>query len=122
MIDEIELMKKIDEYNYIDLRVYSISCECFGDEVTIFHEGARWTFVSCLRVIFDHYWGNCCKDKPMRYLSMAQIPFFILDMNVKIENMYDIEVYSFDIHLSPLKMKIVCKDLLINGFSVNDYK
>lgn len=106
-----EIIEKIEKQHYWDARVLHLSCEHFGDEVILVHENnqecySMYRFLGCYKSDILHI-EDYPKKIPYRDFTIPQIPFFMQDVDVKIEN----ELYVFKINAYPLYIEIKCKDI-----------
>jgi hypothetical protein len=128
MLSAEEILKKIEDTTYWDSLGTKLSCEYFSDEVTLVYDGGsnlrpilcELIFTTCFFTSFEHYWGEVSREKPIRERTLAQMDFFMENVEVEIVHEYGLDLYKFSIHMPPMRMVIICKDLKINGVSVNE--
>ncbi|MDE7435441.1 MAG: hypothetical protein K2N01_06440 [Lachnospiraceae bacterium] len=106
-----ELIKKIEDSYYWDARVKSLDCNYFGDEVKLVFEDDKkditYHFEECYKVKIEHAIG-CPKDRASKELTLAQIPYFIQDVELKEIKIGDKIHMEFQINLHPIELSIVC--------------
>lgn len=116
------LREQIENSYYWDARVKALDCNYFGDEVKIVYEDydgeVVYQFEECYKIIIEHSVGYQ-KKVSSRDLKVAQIPYFMHDVEVK-EVVLEAEKYlEFKINMNPIELYIVCKkfDILSNEIS-----
>lgn len=123
MLNSERILEEINKYEIHEEWATILTCDYFGDEVTLIigrENPCKLNFVSCYIVQFDHYWNDHIKDKPVRDLTLLQLPFSLQEIQVEVIKHFGKDVYKFYLHVPPLKAEIICKDLRINDVSVND--
>lgn len=111
-----KIQKLIEEYHYWDARLLKISCEYFGDELTIVFEDSngdvRILFSGCSKICLNSRIED--REIPLRELQLSQIPYFLQDIDItecKIENKI---LLNCKIMAPPLDIEIVCKVISVN--------
>lgn len=107
-----EIVKRIKDSYYWDARVKLLECNYFGDEVKIIFEDDKkditYFFSECYKVLVEHDM-EYPKGKAPKELSLAQIPYFLQDIEVKKVDMQGEEGMEFKINMYPINLLIVCK-------------
>lgn len=107
-----ELRNKIEQSNYWDARVKKLDCKYFGDEVKIVFEGEDkdivYVFEECYDVRIKHI-PEYPKDIPSKKLMLAQIPYFMQNVEVNELRVNDIVYLEFNINMFPVEIYIVCR-------------
>lgn len=106
-----ELTKKIEASYYWDARVKALNCNYFGDEVKLIFEDDEkditYHFEECYKVEIEHAVG-CPKDRASKELIVAQIPYFMQNVEVKEIKISDKRYMEFKINLHPIELSVVC--------------
>jgi len=113
-----ELQKKIERFNYCDARVLHLNCDYFADEISLAFEDdgceVTYSFLGCYKSIFDHV-KNYDKLRPVREMTLAQIPYFIQSINVDEIIEDGVNFYTCSLNMFPLYMDIWCKDIAVSS-------
>jgi len=115
-MDANRIQNLIDQLNYWDLRVSTLECNYFADEVELSYndEDAKVfiKFLECYEVNFDHY-KSYDKLRPVKEMTFPQMPYFLQDIQVSTKMEENINFYSCKINMSPLNLYICCKNIKI---------
>lgn len=111
------IQKKIDDFNYWDANVLSLSCTYFGDEVTLIYEdkkngNVQYLFTDCYYINFQHNL-NEKKIGPIKTLKSSQLPYFIHDVTIECTSYNNNDFYKCTLDISYMTLKILCKDITI---------
>ncbi len=108
--------KKIEDSYYWNARVKDLECSYFGDEVKItFEDGEKditYYFTECYKVQIEHAM-EYPKEKAVRELEIAQILYFMQDVEVEETKIEGKSYLIFKLNLYPLKLLIMCKNFNI---------
>ena len=109
----IEKLRKQIEYSYYwDARVKALNCNYFGDEVKLVFEDngtdITYLFEECYKINIEHAM-DYPKDIPSKEFDIAQIPYFMQDVEVNEILSGDKQYLEFKINIYPIEMYIVCK-------------
>jgi hypothetical protein len=112
-----EIQALIDEYYYWDLRVKSLECNYFADEIKLIYDDSEgndvtYNFIGCYKSVFDHV-KNYDKFKPVQEMVIGQIPYFLQDVEVSEIVEEEIHFFTCKINMFPLYLDIWCKDIKI---------
>lgn len=110
-----ECINKMSIYEYYEARVKKLDCMYFGDEVNLVHEyyneyDISYQFIGCCKVIFDHD-KSPDKWEPVSKMSLAQIPYFMFNIDVEEVMEQDEKFCSISIDMGLLDVIIWCKDI-----------
>ena len=110
------IKKKMEELHYWDARVIHLKCDYFGDEVTLVYEdeekNVTYKFEGCYKVHFNHLY-DYDKLKKVKDMTVAQLPYFLQDVDVLDVIEDDIDFFSCKIEMFPLSLEILCKTIII---------
>ncbi|TCS96484.1 hypothetical protein [Hazenella coriacea] len=104
------IQEKINRLHYWDARLLQLHADYFGDEVTLLFEDSnanvKLLFSGCSKV---HLTTNVSdRIKPMRELSIPQIPYFIQDLEITDYIEGDLELLNCKISAPPLMIELRC--------------
>ena len=111
-----EIQGLVESLNYWDARVTSLNCNHFADEIELTYDieehSVVYKFIGCYKSLFNHHKGY---DKciPVREMRLAQIPYFMQDIEIDEVLVEDIVFYTCKINMYPLSLEICCKDIKI---------
>lgn len=112
-----ELQKKINDSCYWDSRVKVLECNYFGDEVKLVFEGDKkdftYYFEECYKVKIEHL-ISYDKVMPSKEFTIAQIPYFMQDVELKEVQIYQKEYMDFKINMYPIELSILCRKFRID--------
>lgn len=115
-MDVKDIQKIIDNNHYWDARVLNFECRNFSDEVELSYDDegitVNYIFKSCYKVVIDHV-KEYDKQLPVKQMVIAQIPYFLQDVEVGEKNINNIRFYTCKIDMFPLYIEIWCKDIHI---------
>lgn len=115
-MDVQKIQQTIDALHYWDAWVVTLSCDQFADEVTLVYEdeegNVTYKFSSCYKTVFEHGVGYD-KEKPVRELTRAQMPYFLHDVEVGEIEKEGISLYTCKIAMPPMNVEIWCKKIEI---------
>ena len=115
-IKSVDIQKKINEYNYRDARVSRLECRSFADEIELAYESEGqeivYEFLGCYKSEFDHV-KDYDKLRPVKYMSLSQIPYFLQDVEIGTQIENDATFYTCKINMFPLYVEIWCKDIFV---------
>lgn len=107
-----ELRKQIEDSDYWDARVKALDCNYFGDEVKLVYEDIDgevvYQFAECYKIKIEHP-VEYPKKIPSRELKVAQIPYFMQDVEVNEIIVENRKYLEFTINMYPIELYIVCK-------------
>jgi len=108
------IQKLINKYHYWDMRVKSINCCYFSDEVTLVYNDGEYEvvyrFVGCYKVVFEHA-KNYEKFSAVRDMTIAQTPYFLQDVNVTSVFEENESFYVTKLNIHPLYAEIWSKNI-----------
>ncbi len=109
-------IKEIEKSYYWDARVLSLECNFFGDEVRLVFEGEKkhitYYFEACYKVEIEQV-VEYPKDKPIRELTTAQIPYFLQNIELEEVKIREKTFMEFTINMYPIELMIVCSKFSI---------
>jgi len=112
-----EIQELINQYDYWDLRVLSLECNYFADEIKLVYDDTDgycviYNFEGCYKSIFDHVKGYD-KLRPVREMVTGQIPYFLQAVDVSETTMDNVHFYIGKINMFPLYLEVWCKDIKV---------
>ncbi|AIF51845.1 hypothetical protein [Pelosinus sp. UFO1] len=111
-----QIQEEIERLHYWDARVLQITAEYFGDEVTIIFQDAdnniKLLFSGCSKVNFTTDVSD--RKKPLRKLTIPQIPYFIQDIEVVDCIIDEFEVLNCKILMPPMSVEVSCNQIIIS--------
>jgi len=111
-----EMQSKIESYHFWDARVLYLNCCHFADEIELaFYDDNKevvYNFLGCYKSLFNHV-VNYDKLRPTKEMTVAQVPYFIQEINVDMVVEDSISFYVCKIDMFPLNLEIWCKDIKV---------
>ena len=108
------IQEKIDKLNYGDSRVFEFSSNYFGDETKIRFEGIEHDeiilFLGCYKIKYEHV-KNYDKMRPVREMTVPQIPYFLQDISLSFFSTEGLEFICCEIDMFPLNVEIICQGI-----------
>ena len=112
-----EIVKQIEDSYYWDARVKALECNYFGDEVKLIFEDDKrdvlYHFEKCYKIKIEHAF-ECPKDIPSKKLTVAQIPYFMQDVELNEITVSDKKYMEFRINMHPIELYVVCEKINIS--------
>lgn len=110
-----EIQQKMDRFHYWDARLLKLEANYFSDEILLEYLDPEdgnviYEFKGCYHVLFDHVKGYT-KDMPAKSFSIPQIPYFVINVEVKEDVIEGKEFYSCKMNLFPLYVDILCEHI-----------
>ncbi len=112
-----KIQEIIDEYYYWDIRVSSLECNYFADEVTLTYDDMEgndviYLFKGCYKSNFEHT-KNYDKLKAVKDMEETQIPYFMQDVKIGEVEEEENQFLTCSINMFPLHLEIWCKDIQV---------
>ncbi|WJE54708.1 hypothetical protein QRE66_11025 [Bacillus cereus] len=112
-----QIQDKVEELHYWDSRVIELSSDYFADEITLAYDNSTskvvYRFVGCYKSNFNH-WISFEKEKPYRDLSLAQVPYFLQDVEISEIEQENKKLYSCKVLMPPMELEIWCTDIEVS--------
>ena len=109
-----EIQELVNSFHYWDARVTHLNCNYFADEIELIYTNEDvdilYRFTGCYKSLFDHAKAYD-KIRPVKEMSISQIPYFLQDVKIGQIEEGDIVFYTCKINMFPLELEIWCKDI-----------
>ena len=114
---EDEIQEQIDKFHYWDMRVKTLECNNFSDEVKLVYDDSDgyevvYHFIGCYRVVFEHV-KNYDKLRSVKNMTIPQIPYFLQEVNVTSVIEENRQFYVSKMNIFPLYTEIWSKEINI---------
>ena len=111
-----EIQKLVDDLHYWDARVAHLNCNYFADEIELCYKDGNtdvfYRFLGCYKSNFNHV-KSYDKLKPVSKMEIAQLPYFLQDVEFGETSEMGITFYTCKINMFPMDLEIWCKDIKI---------
>jgi hypothetical protein len=112
-----ETQTRMEELHYWDARVLNLSCNYFGDELSLVYEDPDgdviYKFTGCYKIIYTHAL-EYDKEKPVSEYTKTQIPYFLQDVELEEAEHLGIKYIKCQISLPPLELEILCENIEVD--------
>jgi len=110
-----KIQELINKYYYWDLRVTSLECNYFADEIQLIYDDSEgnnviYRFNGCYKSVFDHV-KQYDKFRAVKDMVTGQIPYFLQDVEVNELVEENVHFFTCKINMFPLYLDIWCKDI-----------